>query len=177
MSASMVHLVLWVTMALIGASIVLYVKTPSSSCMQETEEKVEKSEKTNSDKKNEKVENTQKIEKTNNQEKTEKIVVDEKKEEKNARVPGENVVMYIFAATGVVMAITSWVVEQGGDVSYVGLSLLLSLMIFCLGLGGICGVVCHAYLPSDQLEGVAKAVCALTGLVVISILALIRGGM
>lgn len=206
--SSLVHLILWVTMAMIGASIVLYVKTNSIDSTDSTdstekkmdptdEMKEEEKKKDPIDQTNEKGEKDEKNEKNqkdenHKDEKNQKDAKDanqkdenQKDEEKNQKTnnppqpssPVENVVMYIFAATGVVMAIISWVVEQKGDVSFVGLSLLLSLMVCCLGLGGIAGVIADVYVPREHLLGLAKAVCAVTGLVVIGILSMIRGGM
>lgn len=166
--SSLVHLILWVTMAMVGASIVLYVKT--NLIEGETDDQKDQDG-------NDHTTQTDVVVK-------EEIQTNEKAHEtiksspsSSPCVPVENIVMYIFACTGALMAIFSWVVEQKRDVSYVGLSLLLSLMLCCLGLGGIAGILAEMYLPREHLLGLTKAVCALTGLVVIGILSLIRGGM
>lgn len=171
MIGSIVRVVVWLTIALCGFTIVAYIKTKR----EENKNDPKNTEEKNKDENNkEKQENVLEVSDDNpfsaiaqslKEHMDQPKKVDEVRETKHTPYPPENIISFVFLGMGVVFASLSWIVDQEWHTSYVGLPLFMSILLVCFGLGGIAAMVILACLSPEDGEKVTTLASVLTGAV------------
>lgn len=190
MIGSIVRVVVWLTVALCGFTIVAYVKTKKSKAGEvekaEKAEKTEKTEKTDDQKVDLEVSDDNPfsaLAKSLKQEVDKTLAAsevtgvsgassDSRGERKD--VQPENIITFVFLGMGAIFAAVSWIVDQECQTSYVGLPLFMSILLVCFGLGGVAAMVILACLSQEDGEKVTTLASVLTGVVFLSGLTLFQ---
>jgi hypothetical protein len=188
MIGSIVRVVVWLTVALCGFTIVAYVKTQkaqrSKAEKAEQEEKnVKKEEKVDDKKADLEVSDDnpfsalakslkQEVDKTLAARETTETIEAIEGERKD--VKPENIITFVFLGMGAIFAAVSWIVDQECHTSYVGLPLFMSILLVCFGLGGVAAMVILACLSTEDGEKVTTLASVLTGVVFLSGLTLFQ---